>query len=174
MSKGCGSGRWKQRTEDEKHAADDAHEVMIAPPPKIGQIPGHLDSYAIDDADGVHIGIIKVDKKHKSFNAHCCQLGGASCNDHRTLTVKECRLNRVYSKRLLGFLVQWLRQGHCYANREDHKLSTMVITPEDQRDCREWLRGQPALENLLVQEAEWLGLAWTGHATVREDGDCTR
>ena len=155
---------------DEKHTEDGAHEEMSAPPPKIGQIPGHLDSYAIDDADGVHIGIIKVDKKHKSFNAHCCQLGGADCRDHRTLSVKECRLNRVYSKRLLGFLVQWLRQGHCYVNREDHKLSTMVISPEDQRECREWLRAQPALENLLVQEAEWLDLAWTGPATVSEDG----
>ena len=154
---------------DNDDADEDAAGGADDTPHKMGPIPGHLDQYAIDDADGIHIGIIKVDKKSKSFNAHCCQLGAFGCKDHRTLTVKECRLNRDHKKRLLGFLVQWLRQGHCYDDRKDHKLSTMVITSEDQRVCRDWLRGQGALENLLKQEAEWLGLAWTGPATVAEN-----
>ena len=82
--------------------------------------------------------------------------------------MNERRRSRVYTKRPLGYLVQWLRQGYCYENRNDHKLSAMVITFEDQRLCRDWMRGQVALENLLKQEAEWLGLAWTGPATVAE------
>ena len=154
--------------EDQDDAGEHAAGGADDPPPKMGPLPGHLDQYAIDDADGSHIGIIKVDKVHKSFNAHCCQLGGCGCKDHRTPTVKECRLNRDHKKRPLGFLVQWLRQGYCYENRNDHKLSVMVITSEDQRLCRDWMHRQVALENLLKQEAEWLGLAWTGPATVAE------
>lgn len=159
----------EQSDEDDEAAVD--KEPVCKPPPVPAAPPpaGHLMEYTIKDEAERVCGTIKVDLKRSQFNAHCCELGGAGRKDHRTSTMKECRANRTSAKRPLGYLIQWLRQGCAYENREDHKLSSMLITYDDRVECRRWLREQAELLPLLRQEAEWLGLAWAGAATVVED-----
>ena len=128
----------------------------------------YLAEYVITDEMGTFIGTIKVDKIRKQFNAHCCQLGPPAIHDHRTRTTPECRLNRVATKRPLGYLIQWLRQSSAFHDREEHRLSAELITRADRDRCRQWLRETPELEDLMKQEAEWNGLAWEGPGTVGE------
>ncbi len=84
----------------------------------------------------------------------------------------ECRMNRQAASKVLGFLVQWLRQAHAYLNHDDHMLSHLLITLEERRVCRRWLQEQaetdPGILHMLQKEAEFLGLPWTGVATVVE------
>ena len=69
---------------------------------------GALLDFAIAD-----IGYVKVDVRRRQFNAHCKHLGPPR-KVHRTPTCKECRKNVVSSKKPLGVLVQWLRQGDLF------------------------------------------------------------
>ena len=129
-----------------------------------------MDHFQIIDEDRGCIGRIKVNRRQKQFNAHCCQLGPPYPKDHRTEKTPECRINRQSSHvPQLAFLVQWLRQSPAFANRGDHLASTIIIDAEDRRECREWLCRQPLLEPLLRFEAEFLGLEWHGVETVREN-----
>ena len=102
-------------------------------------------------------GIIKIDRKHKSFNAYCSCL--APPCDHRTKTTPECRMNRVGRKKPVAFLVQWLRQGHCFSSRDEHLQSQGIIKPADELTCRHWLLdpAQKHLRPLLEMEAAWSG-----------------
>lgn len=132
------------------------------------RIPSTLD-------DGESIGIIKINAKQKQFNAHCCQLGQpGSCQDHRTPTMPECRMNRKAraGSKPLGFLVQWLKQAHAFTNHADHMISHLLISAEERREGRKWLRRQaeidPNILLLLQKEAEFIGLPWIGVGTVDE------
>ena len=112
----------------------------------------HMDTFRIET-----FGIIKIDRKHKSCNAHC------SCRtphcDHRTETMPECRMNRKGHKKPVAFLVQWLRQGHCFSSHEEHLESQGIITTADELTCRHWLLdpAQKDLRPLLELEAKWSG-----------------
>jgi hypothetical protein len=70
----------------------------------------------------------------------------------------ECRKNRKMKKAPLGFLIQWLRLGSCYDCRKDHKDSGMIITYKDRCECRDWLKAQPDLQELLQLEADAVGV----------------
>ena len=122
--------------------------------------------------NGQYIGSIKIDRRRKQFNAHCCMLGNGALKDHRTATMAECRMNRRFASKPLGFLVQWLRQGFAYDSREDHRDSASIISMIERRECREWLQQEAEVDDkmlmMLKLEAEWLDLHWTGVATVVE------
>lgn len=155
-------------TED-KGAAVAASSSGAPPDARAKNVRKHrLHEYAITDGMDNFIGVIKVDLLRKAFNAHCCQLGAPALHDHRTPTMNECRLHRVGTKKPLGYLVQWLRQGSAFDTRDDHKDSAELITPDERENCRQWLRDRPAYEDLLKYEAEWMGLAWNGMGTVQE------
>jgi hypothetical protein len=142
----------------------------IAAAPAAASYQGSLDEYLITNEDGQYIGRVKVDRRRKQFNAHCCQLGLPCPKDHRTASTAECRLNRKCDKcPQLAFLVQWLRQSVAYNDRGDHRDSAIIINREDRGNCREWLHQQVELEPLLRIEAEFLGLEWHGVATVVEE-----
>lgn len=106
-------------------------------------------------------GHIKVDLRRKQCNAHCSCLGqdGPDSKDHRTETTPECRMNRTGGKFPLGLLVQWLRQGQSFDCRLDHLDSRMLITVDERKACRAWLRSQPLLQPLLDYEANWNNVA---------------
>jgi hypothetical protein len=134
-----------------------------------GKAKQMLDVWPIHDEVGTYIGFIKVDRLREQFNAHCCQLGPPGAHDHRTATTRECRINRMATKKPLGYLIQWLRQANAYDCRDDHRDSGLLISRAEQVTCRDWLRGQEALQPLLQHEAAWNGLAWRGVDTVTED-----
>ena len=136
-----------------------------------GRPKQNLPEFVIRDEMDNFIGVIKVDLVRKSFNAHCCQLGPPAIHDHRTPTMPECRLNRVGTKKPLGYLIQWLRQSSAFDDREEHKGSADLINRADRVRCREWLRGEPSLERIMQYEAEWNDMEWSGPGTVKEEDE---
>lgn len=119
-------------------------------------VAGHLDEYRIED-----FGIIKIDRKRGSLNAHCACKGQDGGPDHRTATMTECRKNTAATKTPIGFLVQWLRVSRCCNSRQEHvEMMTFVSHDKDARiKARQWVESQPHLAPLLQFEAESLGKA---------------
>ena len=115
---------------------------------------GHLDTYAIGPW-----GHIKVDMKRKQFNAHCLCINPPETKDHTTPTMSECRMNRSGHKQPLAFLTQWLLQSPNHDSHEDHMKSKHLIIKPQRDVCRDWLRRQPELAELLRLEALWSGVA---------------
>ena len=122
----------------------------------MGDIEGHLDTHKIEDG-----GFINIDRKRNVLNAHCACLGPpGSPVDHRTPTMRECRLNRHASKAPLGLLVVWLRIGLGCDDRKQHFLEAKEALYMDRgrrNRAREWLQGQSDLAPLLTFEAEQVG-----------------
>ena len=138
----------------------------LAPPPlpvphapglRLGRgdvVPGHLDEFRIQ-----HFGVIKIDLKRNSLNAHCSCLGQpGQPKDHRTALVPECRMNRAPQKRCLGLLVAWLQRGPFCEDRKAHvdMQRTCSGSLDLRRRARQWLEGQPELRPLLEFEANAL------------------
>lgn len=122
-------------------------------------VDGHLDSFVIGC-----FGHIKIDRKRGSLNAHCSCLGGANApggRDHRTLTMPECRANRVGTKAPLGLLVLWLRKGCECSDRNAHGTLAKHLGDDlaGRTEAREWLNSQHGLRPLLEFEAACLGCA---------------
>ena len=114
---------------------------------------GHRPTFVIEN-----YGHIAIDVDKKQFDAHCYCLGPGSQQapkDHRTDTQRECRLCRAGAKQPMAFLVQWLRQGHAFDCRVDHRDSQGLITQEERQDCRDWLLEQEDFVELLEREADW-------------------
>ena len=145
--------------------------LVVAPVARHGKKMQDLAEFPIEDQFGNNIGFIKLDRLRHQFNAHCCQLGGSKPKDHRTAATPACRCNRTALKKPLGFLIQWLRQSEAFDNRGEHRESEGLITLELRRECRDWLRGRPELEPLMIFEAVWNGLVWRGPHTVEEPDD---
>ena len=132
-----------------------------------------MDVRILDEWGEASIGSIKIDFRHRQFNAHCCQLGQpGSVQNHTTPTMSECRTNRRAPSKPLGELVMWLRQSVAFPNHAYHLTSARIISRDDRRMCRRWLQEQaavdPAILYLLQREAEFIGLEWTGVRTVEE------
>jgi hypothetical protein len=124
-------------------------------------VPGHLEDFLIAGH-----GAIKIDIKHGALNAHCNCLGQPGCpKDHRTVTTKECRLNRAANKAPLGLLICWLRSGLSFDSRKEHYEFKGTFDFESRSAAREWAKSQPQLLPILEFEAKALGCTV---ATVRE------
>ena len=142
-------------------------ELAPAPPPTValdrataassgGGRRQKLDQFDIDV-----YGLIKIDRKLKSLNAHCGCQGPAPYPDHRYgHALMPCRMNRVASKRSLGLLVAWLRKAaHPFVmDRSTHVAQVAAITKHERDESREWLQTQPHLAELLAFEAEVCGV----------------
>lgn len=122
---------------------------------------GRMERQVLDQFDIEVYGLIKIDRKLRSLNAHCMCQGPAPWPDHRSgHALTPCRMNRVASKRPLGLLVAWLRKNAhpSVTDRRSHVAQVPLITKEDRDQCREWLRVQPSLAEVLAFEAEACGV----------------
>ena len=114
-----------------------------------------------------HFGYIVLDEKNQRFEAQCGCIGSESAytveepwlrvQDHSTDTQPVCRLHRIGSKRPLGFLIVWLREGYLWHSHAQHLEGRRTIRLADRRKARDWLEGQTGFEPLLEAEKKWCG-----------------
>ena len=76
-------------------------------------------------------------------------------------------MKRVGSKRPLGFLIAWLRDGHLWESHATHLEGRLIIKFEHRKDARSWAEKQPHLAELLEQEKKWCGAMGTVEEPVQ-------
>ena len=141
----------------------------LVAPPALKKVPKHMRGDPRPYFEIEYWGFIVIDAKYKRFEAHCGCFGAESTylvhcpwcpvKDHRTATIPLCTMQRVGTKRPLGFLVAWLREGYLWDSHAKHLEGRVLIKREQRIEARTWLEGKPEMAALLEQEKLWCGEA---------------